>query len=165
MEMAASNQLVAGHLNGVFDTVKRERIIMEVTKVLRRKSWHDVDFFVGRGVSGIAVASMLAYRFDKQFCAVRKAGDGTHSWYPDVEGFGWRENADKERVCSYAVVDDLIASGDTMRAIHDAMTKISIRQNVTLDCRGVILYASEWTTKSVKEACPWAKHVHIFDVR
>lgn len=80
-----------------------------------------------RGVSGMLVGAPLAYELGKPIVIVRKS-DGSHSGH-SVEG--------PTCVGRYAIIDDLVDSGDTLREIvakvkeHDADAR----------CVSVMLYA------------------------
>jgi hypothetical protein len=71
------------------------------------------DAIVVRGVSGLLVGPMVASRLGKPWCIVRKPGDGTHSDHKVVEGW--------YNFKSYIIVDDLIATGGTIKLIQKTL--------------------------------------------
>lgn len=85
----------------------KQRIAHAVRFLDKHKIEYDTIAF--RGMSGALYASALALATGKNLIMVRKSGAETHSGY-GVEGF-----ADAQR---YLIVDDLIDSGSTCRAIE-----------------------------------------------
>ena len=72
----------------------------------------DADRFeaiVVRGTSGLLVGPMVAALLKKPWCIIRKPGDSSHS---DHRVEGWRNFK------SYIIIDDLIATGETIRTIQ-----------------------------------------------
>jgi adenine/guanine phosphoribosyltransferase-like PRPP-binding protein len=74
---------------------------------------YDFDTIAFRGMSGAFLGPSIATAMEKQMILVRKPEDKTHSKMR-VEG-----NRAANR---YVIVDDFIASGDTKRAIIDAIS-------------------------------------------
>jgi len=73
------------------------------------------DGIVFRGLSGSLVAPMVAAQMGKPFAVVRKEGEACHSKY-EVEGWhGFKR---------YIIIDDLIASGGTVKTIQTEMLKL-----------------------------------------
>jgi adenine/guanine phosphoribosyltransferase-like PRPP-binding protein len=105
------------------DTVKR------VTKILKEfDKVRPFDAIAVSGMSGALIGSTIADRLGKGIIVVRKEDDtSTHSWYK-VEG----------AICErYIIIDDLIASGKTVRRIIDQIKK---EQYQDAKCVGIYLY-------------------------
>lgn len=85
------------------------------------------DAIAMRGVSGLTFGSTLAYRLRKNIIVIRKPADGTHS----KQAVEYRPDT-----LSCIIVDDLISSGDTIRAMLKALREHGIA------CRGVYLYGT-----------------------
>jgi hypothetical protein len=114
----------APHLDFVFDPKRLHACFHKANKALKKVEFDAMAF---RGMSGAMFAPILAYQMGKYLLMVRKPGDDTHSRM-NVEGY----YASKR----YVIVDDFTSSGDTLRAIHDA-----IREEVPqAKCVGVYLY-------------------------
>lgn len=76
---------------------------------------HDIDAIVVSGKSGICVAFAVQMLIDIPLVVVRKRGENTHGTM--IEG---REG---QLVGRYAILDDFVASGDTVRRIHADLCK------------------------------------------
>lgn len=74
---------------------------------------HEFDAIACTGVSGLIVASVLAYRMEKHLIILRKDGENSHAAYC-VEN-----NRKQFRVL---IVDDLVSSGNTLRRIDSAVS-------------------------------------------
>lgn len=107
----------------------------------------------GCGHSGVLVAAAVAYRLNLPVIAVRKGGDtdGAHD-SSDL-------NAVLEGTESYAIIDDLVASGRTMTRIVDEMETYFPRTRPTL----VLLYHDSCTSSDryVRGAHPHLENVTI----
>jgi len=86
-----------------------------------------VDAIVCTGVSGMLVAPIVSYLTDIPLTVVRKGND-SHSMY-EVEGVLPE---------SYIIIDDLVASGSTLKRIQAKMDSVC-----NAVCVGVITYSSE----------------------
>ena len=94
-----------------------------------RASGVEFDAIAVRGCSGMLMGPALAMRMNKGIIMVRKDRRSSHSGY-DVEG-PWDG-------CHYIIVDDFIASGETVRTIVDAVADFS-----TSKCVGIFCYLGE----------------------
>jgi hypothetical protein len=95
------------------------------------------EAIVVRGMSGLIVGPMVASRLKKPWCVVRKPGEGTHSDHKAVEGW--------HNFRSYIIVDDLIASGGTVRLIQktireSALASLNKWERGVPECVGYYLY-------------------------
>lgn len=90
--------------------------IEEVKKTIRRSKAllkrYDFDTIAFRGMSGALIAPHLALALNKHLILVRKNITDTHSEHT-VEG--------NKGSLRYVIVDDLIATGNTVRTILDAV--------------------------------------------
>ncbi len=89
------------------------------------------DTIAFRGMSGALIAPSVADQLDKPLCMSRKEIDNSHSTY-------WCEG--HAAICNYIIIDDLICSGDTIRALIDSIP------NAT--CVGIFLYNPEYSNKT-----------------
>lgn len=103
--------------------------LKELSRQIRRAKI-SYDFIVGRGLSGSLIAAPLALRLNKRLVVVRK-GEETHSWCK-IEGL------ERGMMHSYIIVDDFISTGETVRAIIDAMEKNCSHSK----CQGIFLYGA-----------------------
>jgi len=112
------------YFNGVFSAREKSIAIEKAISVLQ-----DIDFEViaVRGVSGLMVGSVLAHQMGKELAIVRKPSEGCHSGH-EIEGFVGSYK--------YIIVDDLIATGETIRKIVSGVQEISPRAK----CVGIYLY-------------------------
>lgn len=88
------------------------------------------------GVSGISMGAIVAYEMNKSLVVVRKEKEESHSYYK-IEG---------PLEASYVIVDDLVASGATIKRIVEQLAAVS-----TAVCNGVICYSSN-SWKSLTES-------------
>lgn len=98
-----------------------------VKKLKTNNIHHTFDAIAFRGISGALFAPLLAAKLDKNLFAIRKPDVRAHS-YRSVEG-----DYDSKR---YVIIDDLICSGETIRAIMETM-KDQVKDS---QCVGIILY-------------------------
>lgn len=95
------------YIRRVVDGVSREGLIENALEVLKPRS-SDFASIAVRGMSGATIGAILAYLLKKDLIIVRKSDHDTHSTY-NPEG--------RLDGSPYIIVDDLISSGYTMRAI------------------------------------------------
>ncbi len=108
----------------IYDTEKLASII---DTVAARLATMELDTIVGTGLSGAVVVPMVAVRLGKRFAIVRKEPSKHDSIVEgDISGRA-------------VIVDDWVASGDTIRAILAYCN----------DCVGVYLYAYPSDTKGL----------------
>ena len=117
------------YLEHLIRTKNLQETITRAIAVLRK---HDFDALAFRGASGMLLGVPLAVALDKTMIMVRKDTQGTcHSSYP-VEG-----DAAAKR---YVIVDDLIRTGATVRAILAAVQVFAPQA----ECIGAILSDNLW---------------------
>ena len=100
------------HLEQVLDR-KQVRKTVKQLKIGISKSKVQFDTIACRGISGLAIASLIARDLNKQVAVIRtvKSKHRGHT----VEVF--------EVPKKYIIIDDLISSGDTMNEIHASMRR------------------------------------------
>lgn len=132
MKLKFDYRIESGYLSYAFSPTNLPIIVNETVKFLRRqqnlKNRQPFNAIVVRGVSGMLVGSPVAYRMKLPLVVVRKS-DGNHSGQ-SVEGFRYIEN--------YVVIDDFVASGDTIREIRE---KVGIFTNRQAKMTGLVCYA------------------------
>ena len=101
------------------------------------------------GNSGVLLAGAVSYKLGIPLLIVRKKGDDCHD---SLRVNGYRTNGQ----CRYLIVDDLIASGDTVRRImklvddghkYDMENRswdTTIHDNEPPVCAGILLYSSNY---------------------
>jgi orotate phosphoribosyltransferase len=94
------------------DPVRRPKIIARVIKALRPLA-DKFDTITFKGLSGALVAPVVADALKKQLVAVRSEHVKTHGYSV--------ERARKIEPGRYVVIDDFVASGDTLLYIHKKM--------------------------------------------
>lgn len=101
-------------------------------------SLRDVDFktLVFRGFSGALVGPVVALELNKRWALIRKPHDRTHSCSM-IEG---------EVFGDYVIIDDFIETGDTIKAIHQA-----ISERWAAECKGVVLYREDWFPRHLED--------------
>lgn len=97
------------YLNGVLTPRGLRAAVRRTTKLIRETAI-PFEAIAFTGVSGALVGAPVALRLGKYPIVVRKPSDGSHSQY-EVEGVTGEFR--------YAIVDDFIASGSTIRRIID----------------------------------------------
>lgn len=91
----------------------------------------DFDTLVGRGLSGSLVVPIVARALSKSFMLVRKEISAHATW--DVEGDLGRR---------WLFIDDLISSGETLRATKEAIEKVATRKAHATTFIGAYMYDS-----------------------
>ena len=132
------------HLRKPFNPVQLRKIAAEMEH--RRKD-SGADVVVVRGLSGILLASAMSTLFDTPIAVVRKPNEQSHGYEIEVVD---EEELDDYRTQSktygnWVIVDDLVASGTTVRSILEAVK----RQNATFtgQCVGILLYNSDYESR------------------
>lgn len=98
------------------------------------KEEYGYDTIAFCGMSGAAMAFILAYELEVQLLCVRKASDNSH-FHDMNRGRVLEGNVDTKK---YLLVDDFISSGDTVNYIMD-----SIRNDgSSAECVAMLMYAS-----------------------
>lgn len=92
----------------------RLRDALKLAKTRLQAAGVEFDTIVFTGVSGGLFAPVLAYSMKKEIVVVRKEGADSHSNYK-CEGF--------KSAKRYLFVDDIIASGATLKHVRDRMEK------------------------------------------
>lgn len=110
------------YLHECLESRKLKRIITAVVKRLYPIR-HTFDSIAFRGASGALVAPAVAAKLGKHLLLVRK-GEGSHS-YHQVEG-----NVATEK---YIIIDDIVASGETVEAIVNAIQRRQEAINLLYD--------------------------------
>jgi len=121
-----------GHL---LEALRDQKIIVKnVVELLINSGWnfHAIAF---TGASGALIAPVVAHEMDKKLILVRKEISGHSS----AKVIGPRHN----RNLNYIILDDLVASGTTIRNIYKEVSEF----DSYLKCVGVILY-SEYKKKN-----------------
>ena len=92
------------------------------------------DTIVFMGISGSLVAPIVAQKMNKHLLVARKLGENNHSCMR-LEG-----HIDSHK---FIIIDDLISTGDTIKAIFEAIDE-SVKKspgNLSVDnCQGIFLY-------------------------
>jgi orotate phosphoribosyltransferase-like protein len=101
------NYYHAEYLSRIIRTENLRKTLKDTRKVLEKLQFDAIAF---RGMSGAMLAPTLALRMNKTLLMVRKGTENSHSTRP-VEG--------DKAARRYVIVDDLVDSGCTVRAICD----------------------------------------------
>jgi hypothetical protein len=143
------------YLERALNPVTREKILRKISRLLRPHI-DEFDSIAFQGFSGALIAPVVATRLKKHCLIVRKNRNSSHA-ISDVEGyFG-----------NYVIIDDLWASGDTLRnikkKIDEQCNKKWSLKNAKL--QGVILYnAGEYSETKINKEFPNLKIVKAFYV-
>ncbi len=111
----------------VWEPSKFAKAVKYVTDCLKTVPF---DVLVFRGFSGAVIGPTVALRLKKPWALVPKVGDNSHS-SRQIEG---------KVQGTYVIIDDFIDSGDTIRAIKNAISETSPKAK----CGGVVFYEQEW---------------------
>jgi adenine/guanine phosphoribosyltransferase-like PRPP-binding protein len=143
--------MIADYLRYALDRERRSVTVLEIVTKLKR-----IDFgtLVVRGLSGLLVGPIVAERMQKELVAIRKPNDGSTSDY----------SAEGNPTGAFVILDDLIASGDTVCEILKTMTRLYSGHR----CAGSYLYVERrWLAYSALEdrvelaiRAPFAASVH-----
>lgn len=118
----------AGHLEKGLHPEKRKETLWIITEILRQFEFDAIAF---RGLSGALFAPTVALALNKTLLAVRK-GEQNHSCRM-VEG--------DYAALRYVMLDDMVSSGDTVRAMHKEIE----REMPWAKCIGLLQYL--WLTR------------------
>jgi len=93
-----------------------------------------ISHLVCTGSSGQSVAWPVSYKLGIPVCVVRKEGEKAHSGMLVGEG----------RLQNYILIDDFIASGDTIRRVFGTIAEEAASYgNTPPECRAIFLYGSD----------------------
>lgn len=126
------------YLNNVFEIDKFQRTVNKTIGVAEelQKKYH-FDTIVFCGMSGAAMAFLLSHWLNLPLICVRKPTDGSHFhkyWKFDEKVLLCEGNLDAKR---YLIVDDFIATGDTVNRIINAVKK----EVPFAECVSLLMYA------------------------
>lgn len=96
--------------NGSLDPTLNRKVVRALRKVIKQ-SGVKFDFIAFRGTSGALLSGPLSLNLNKRLVNVRKR-DGSHGF--PIEG---------DIVGKFIIIDDFIASGDTMREIFKKLDR------------------------------------------
>ena len=116
------------------DMAVMRRLMPTALKALKT---FEFDALACRGVSGLIAAPILAMKLRKNLLIVRKADEGSH--HTRCYGAGRLVQGDKAAK-RYIIVDDLISTGSTVRAILTAVQEFAPQAK----CIGALLSDTLW---------------------
>lgn len=120
------------HLDTIYKrTVLAATIRKLTTKMRTFNKKHKFDTIVGTGLSGLLVLTPLALALRKHFLAIRREKEACHE-YSHVGYASTRK---------YVIVDDLIASGNTI----DRIITLAEKDNNKAKLVGIFLYSTGQT--------------------
>ena len=123
------------YLRSVFDHEAFQKTVERTHKLAKKlRKAHHFDTVAFCGMSGSAMAFILADKLKLELLAVRKPGEASH-YVREMNGFLIEGNTLAER---YLLVDDFICSGNTisfmLKTIHNEVPKAQ--------CVAMIMYAT-----------------------
>jgi len=134
----------ASYLSDALCPVQRKvRVEWVVEKVNEIRSSHKIHALVVRGVSGMAIGTIVSYLTDLPLMILRKGTDSCHSSANVEANFSIRN----DETLNLVVIDDLISTGDTMHAICREVETEILRLNRENEAKlsfqfvGILLYA------------------------
>lgn len=126
------DSIESAYLEDVLDVHSLRKVVRQLKKKLLPHT-DKFDTIAFRGVSGCMIGPLLAVALNKRMVVVRKIQDNCHS-SREVEGY---KDAHK-----YIIVDDLIASGETLSLIKKQMYTFTKYNANFAKCVGIVLYAN-----------------------
>lgn len=132
----------ASWLSPLFEVEKLKLAAKTLAKEINKdKRKMNYKYIAVTGISGVTIGGLLSYKTNLPLIIVRKQ-DGSHSGY-NVE---YNPDGVKEDSMNYCIVDDLIASGNTVKRIMQMVSEKTSFRKVTL--KKIYLYSdyekSEW---------------------
>ncbi len=106
--------LGSNYIKSAFNKPKLKHIVSSFAKAIEDKVFGEFDGIACIGTSGLTVAPILAYEFDKHLMVVRKENDNSHK-ESSIEAY--------DSVSKYIVVDDFVSSGRTLENITKGLIK------------------------------------------
>lgn len=123
--------MASSYLNKVLNRAERKLVIATAVRKLR-KFKDKFDAIAVTGSSGLLIGPAVADKLDKDLILVRKDKDNSHSCLSiEYDGIS-------QPNMRYIILDDIVASGDTIRAIHRKMNENFF--DVKFDYVGLYLY-------------------------
>ena len=122
----------SGWLRPVYDPEELRDVVYSISDEINKLATRPA-FIAVRGVSGVSVGAAVSFHASIPLVVVRKSDENTHS-SGTVQGLD-------ELHGSYVIVDDLIDSGATVRAIVNELESDCDNYNNSNEPIAVILYA------------------------
>lgn len=125
--------------DGAFDAKIVNKIVTSFRKVLEKNVFGDFDGIACRGTSGLIIAPILAYTFNKKLLVVRKKNDSSHA-HMMCEG--------DDSIKTFIIVDDFFCSGktveDMLETIRDRIPLewVSWQNTNGPECKGFYLWSN-----------------------
>lgn len=132
--MGMPHELVTSYLKDALDINRFQKTVDDICAAIQKIS-PDVEGIAFRGSSGSLVAMSVCVKLGKFPMMIRKQ-DGNHSCYT-IEGVHCE---------SFVIVDDLVCTGSTVRAIIDAIQKEYGGPHFI--CDGVFCYTYGYSPKN-----------------
>lgn len=127
--------MACDYLRKAFDPAKLRSIAKQTARLAKNLN---ADVVVARGLSGIVVATVVGAVHNIPFAIVRKPNEGSHS-NEAIEISSPIDDAwQRPTHNNWLIVDDFIASGNTIREINKAINNEYYRFKGI--CVGIVLY-------------------------
>src|ERR1035437_5312438 len=126
--MAHTPQIQSAYLCAPLNPRKLDKFLKKAKDVLKLEQFDAIAF---RGMSGALVAPLLAHKLHKTLIMVRK-GDGE-----SVRSHSMRNIEGDDAAKRYLIVDDFLASGNTVR---DIAREVRYFTGGKAECIGAMLY-------------------------
>lgn len=107
--------LGSNYIKSAFNKPKLQHIVKSFGKAIEDKVFGEFDGLACIGTSGLAVAPILAYEFDKHLMVVRKENDASHK-ESSIESH--------DSIKRYIIIDDFVSSGRTLDTIIKGVEKV-----------------------------------------
>ena len=147
--------MASSYLNKVLNRAERKLVIATAVRKLR-KIKDKFDAIAVTGSSGLLIGPAVADKLDKELILVRKDKDNSHSCLAiEHDGISQLD-------VRYIILDDMVASGDTVRAIHRKISENGY--GVNFDYVGLYLYnqnAESFSYRHDKLAFHKREHIAI----
>lgn len=110
------------HTETIFSPGNFKELVKKTSKAVSKlKRRLKFQCLAATGNSGLLLAGAISYKLGMPLLIVRKPGDSCHD---TLKVNGYRTNG----TCRYLILDDLIASGDTVRRIVKEIDKASAKE-------------------------------------
>lgn len=123
------------YLKSVYEIDKFQKTVQKTINIAEelQKKYH-FDTIAFCGMSGAAMSFLLSHWLNIPLICVRKSTDGSHFHNASHKGLVCEGNLDAKR---YLIVDDFIATGDTVNRIINSIRK----EAPDAECVSMLMYA------------------------
>lgn len=132
---------MAVYFNEALDPALRTKVVNEAVEAIRKTG---VKHIAVRGISGLAIGTIVAHLLGIRMLVVRKPGENSHCSDRVSGRIDATLRATNDEPVRYVILDDFIYMGGTVREIQAALQAEYKNAPFKIECVGFYGYADNW---------------------